>query len=86
MKKVLVFIFTLLGMIIGVSIGESGMLGGPLAFLAIGGELGFKSPIVVDLNFMQFTIGFWCKVNIIGLVLMVVFCIISKKLLDFIKI
>ena len=86
MKKCIIAIFCILGMIVGIGLGEFASSSMPmLNFLAIGGEIGFK-PFTVDLSFIQFTLGFWCKVNLCGILCMVIFALISKKVLDWLKI
>ncbi len=86
MKKIIVIIFAILGIVVGSSFGDTMNNVGGLGWLAIGGEIGFKNPIVLDLNFLQFTIGFWCKINIAGVLGLVIFSIVSKKVLDWLKI
>ncbi len=86
MKKILVLIFAVLGMIVGVTFGSSMASNDIFNFLSIGGEIGFKDPIVLDLNFLQFTIGLWCRINIAGVLGLVVFALVSKKVLDWLKI
>lgn len=86
MKKIIVIIFAVLGMIVGGAFGDAATTIDSLKWLSIGGELGFKNPIVLDLNFLQFTIGFWCKINLAGVLGMVIFALASKKVLDWLKI
>lgn len=86
MKKVIIIIFCVLGMIIGIGLGDFFSSNVPvLNWLAIGGEIGFK-PFTIDLSFIQFTLGFWSKVNLCGIVCMVLFALVSKKVLDWLKI
>lgn len=85
MKKSMIVIFCILGMIIGIGIGDFFSNVEWLKWLSIGGEIGFK-PFAIDLSFIEFTLGFWCKVNICGVLGMVIFAIGSKKVLDWLKI
>ena len=79
MRKVIVIIFAILGMIIGCAVGEYCSGVSFLSWLALGGEIGLKTPITVDLNFLQFTIGFWCKISIGGVIGMVIFALIAHE-------
>ena len=86
MKKIIIAIFCIVGMIVGIGLGEfAASSEKALNFLAIGGEIGFK-PFTVDFSFIQFTLGFWCKINLCGILCMVIFALISKKVLDWLKI
>ncbi len=85
MRKFIIIIFCVLGMIVGIAIGES-LAGVPaLSWLSLGGELGFKTPLTVDLNFLQFTLGIWCKVNIAGVIGMVLFALLSRFVVRWVK-
>ncbi len=86
MKRVIVIIFAILGMIVGVTLGEALVANPYLSWLSLGGEIGLKNPVTIDLNFLQFTIGFWCKVNIAGVLCMVAFALISHQIARIIKI
>lgn len=86
MKRLIVIVFAILGMIVGVSFGTSLAGTSGLNWLSTGGEIGIKNPIILDLGFLQFTVGFWCKINIAGVLFMVVFTLVSKKILDWLKI
>ena len=57
-----------------------------LNWLSIGGAFGLQNPVTIDLSFIQFTIGFWCKVSVCGVVFMIIFAFLSKKILDWLKI
>lgn len=86
MRRFIVVVSAILGMIVGVSIGESLKGVGFLSFLSIGGAFGFQNPITIDLSFMQFTIGIWCKVSICGVLCMVLFALLAKVILGWLKI
>jgi hypothetical protein len=86
MRKGIIIIFCILGMIVGVALGEYLATIPALKFLAIGGEIGVKTPIVIDLVFMQFTLGIWIKISICGVICMVIFACISKMVVSWLKI
>lgn len=87
MKRTIIIVCCILGMIVGVTLGEYlAALTPALKFLALGGQIGVKTPFVVDLLFMQFTFGLWLKVNICGVICMVIFACISKVILGWLKI
>lgn len=86
MKRTIIIIFCILGMIIGVTIGQSFAGNSALNFLSLGGSIGVKNPIVIDLGFLQFTVGLWLTINVCGVICMVVFGIISKVIVDWLKI
>lgn len=86
MKRTIIIIFCILGMIIGVSIGQGFAGSSALNFLALGGSIGVKNPVIIDLGFLQFTIGIWLTINVCGIICMVVLGLISKVILDWLKI
>lgn len=86
MKKIFIIIFVVLGGIIGCALGDMCYNIEALKWLAIGGELGFKSPLIVDLSFLQFTIGIWCKINIAGVLCLILFSFLSNKVFKWLKI
>ena len=57
-----------------------------LSWLALGGQIGFSEPVVLDLNVIELTLGFWCKINIGGVIGLIVFAFISKWLTKWLKI
>lgn len=86
MRKVVIIVFCVLGMIVGIAFGEAVAGVKFLNFLAIGGQIGLKTPLTVDLSFLQFTIGIWCKVSIGGVIGMVLFAFIGKVVTGWLKI
>ncbi|MBQ9012185.1 MAG: DUF4321 domain-containing protein [Bacilli bacterium] len=86
MKKAIVIICAILGMIVGVAVGESLKGVHALSWLSIGGAFGLQNPVTIDLSFIQFTIGFWCKVSICGVIFLILFAFLSKKILDWLRI
>ena len=85
MRRIIVIIFAIIGMIVGIGIGEALAGSSYLSWLSLGGEIGLKTPITLDLNFMQFTIGLWCKINIAGVFCMVIFALLAHQIVRIIK-
>ncbi len=86
MKQILTIIIVIMGGIIGVALGDMCSTIKGLSWLAIGGEIGFKDPLVVNLSFLEFTIGIWCKINIAGVIGLLSFALVSRKVLKWAKI
>ncbi len=86
MRKVIIIVFCVLGMIVGIALGEAVSGIGALSWLSIGGQIGLKTPLTVDLSFLQFTIGIWCKVSIGGVIGMVLFAFLGKLVTGWIKV
>ena len=78
MKKVIVIICAILGMIVGVAIGQSVSEIPYLSWMAIGGDVGFTEPVVLDLSFLKLTFGIWIKVTVGGVIFMLIFAFISQ--------
>lgn len=85
MKRTIVIICAILGMIVGVAIGEVTASIEYLKWLSIGGEIGFTEPIVLDLNFLKLTFGIWCKISVGGVIFMLIFAFLSQKLTRWLK-
>ena len=86
MKRIMIIIFCILGMIVGTAVAGSTAGVSALRFLSIGGEIGIKTPIVLDLHFLEFTIGFWIKVTVGGGLGLVLFGFLAKVILDWLRI
>lgn len=86
MKKFLVCILIVLGAIIGSALGDMCAGIGALKWLSIGGTIGFSDPIVLNLTFLKLTLGFWCKLNIGGLIGILLMAFISKRVVKWVKI
>lgn len=87
MRKGIIIVFCVLGMIVGVALGEYlAALIPALKFLAIGGEIGIQNPIIIDLVFMELTFGFWLKISLCGVICMVIFALIGKEVTKWLKI
>lgn len=66
-------------MIVGVAVGDALKGVNYLNWLSIGGAFGFQNPVTIDLSFIQFTIGFWCKVSVCGVVFMIILLFYLRK-------
>lgn len=86
MKKVLTVILIILGGIIGSALGDMCVSIKGLQWLALGGTIGIKEPVVLSLSFVELTLGFWCKMNIAGVIGLLFMAFISKKVLSWVKI
>lgn len=86
MRRTIVITFCILGMIVGVALGEYLATIPALKFLSLGGEIGIKNPIIIDLVFMQFTFGIWVKISICGVICMVIFAFLAKVVTSWLKI
>ncbi|MEG1008897.1 MAG: DUF4321 domain-containing protein [Clostridia bacterium] len=84
MKKFFIFVFILIGCIIGISLGENVTIDS-LKWLSLGGQVGFDS-VTIDLAFLKITFGFWCKLNICGVIFLILFSFLSTKISKWIKI
>lgn len=79
MKKFLTVVIILVGLLTGVLLGELAASVSWLKFLSIGTEIGFTNPVVLNLGIIQFTFGFWAKLNIAGILGLIISGIIVKK-------
>lgn len=86
MRKAMIIIFCVLGLIVGVVIGEQMSTVNGLSWLSLGGQIGFADPIVLDLKVIVLTLGFWCKINVGGVIGLVFFALISKWITGWLKI
>lgn len=85
MKRVIVVVCAILGMIVGVGIGEAVSSIPYLQWLSIGGEIGFANPIVLDLNFLKITFGIWCKISVGGVIFLLIFALVSQWVTRWLK-
>ena len=85
MRKVIVIVCAVLGMIVGVAIGEATASISYLKWLSIGGEIGFSNPIVLDLSFLKLTFGIWCKISVGGVIFLLIFAAISRWITRLLK-
>lgn len=81
MKNFLRVIVVIMGIILGMYLGElaEGLKG--IEFLAYGKEIGLKSPIKLDIVFLNFTFGFMCNLNIAGIIGFVASLFVVKKVI-----
>lgn len=85
MKKIFTTIFIISGGIIGCGIGNICADITTLKWLSFGGEIGFKDPVLIDLSFLQLTFGIWCKINIAGILCLILFAFISNRVYKWLK-
>lgn len=85
MRKAIIIILCALGMIVGVIVGEQ-MAGTSLNWLSIGGNIGLEDPLLLDLGVIELTLGFWCRINIGGVIGLVLFALLSKWITSWLKI
>lgn len=86
MKKIFIIAFIIMGTIIGCIIGERVAGINALNFLSIGGSFGFKDPFTLDLAFMSLTFGIWCKINVAGVIALVLSAYMANKVFKWLKI
>ena len=72
-------------MVVGLAVGEALSSVSYLSWLNFGGEIGISTPVVLDLAFLQFTIGFWIKVTVAGVIGMVSFGLLSRVVVDWLR-
>ncbi len=85
MRKVIVVVCAILGMLVGVAIGQATSSIALLKWLSIGGEIGFTNPIVLDLDFLNITFGIWCKISVGGVIFMLIFALVAQKVTRWLK-
>ena len=85
MRKAIIIILCALGMIVGVIVGQQ-MAGTSLDWLSIGGNIGLEDPLLLDLGVIELTLGFWCRINIGGVIGLVIFALLSKWITSWLKI
>ncbi len=85
MRRTLILILCLLGLIVGVFVGEA-FAGTSMNWLSLGGSVGFENPLVLNLGVITLTLGFWCKINIGGVIGLVIFALLAKWITGWLKI
>jgi hypothetical protein len=85
MRKAFIIILCALGLIVGVVIGDN-MTGTALSWMALGGNIGIQNPLFLDLGVVELTLGFWCRINIGGVIGLIIFAVISKWITSWLKI
>lgn len=86
MRKAVIIILCALGLIVGVVVGEQLATTSGLSWLAIGSPIGFQEPLILDLGMLTLTFGFWCKINVAGVFGLVLFAVLAKWLVSWLKI
>ena len=86
MKQLLIIIFIVISVIIGCILGESVAHIESLSFLNLGGSFGFKTPFILDLSFITLTFGIWCKINVAGVLALIISAGLSPKIFKWLKI
>lgn len=85
MKQILTVILIIMGGLLGSALGDMFATTSGLQWLAIGGTIGFKEPVVISLSFLEFTFGLWCKLNVGGAIGLVLFAFLSSKVTKWVK-
>ena len=86
MKQLLIIIFIVISVIIGCILGESVAHIDYLNWLSLGGSFGFENPFTLDLSFVVITFGIWCKINVAGVLALIISGLISPKIFKWLKI
>ena len=86
MRKIFLIIFIVLGGVLGCALGDYFLNFNALKFLGIGAEIGFVNPLTLDLSFITLTLGFTCKINIAGIICLLLFALLGKKVVSWLKI
>ena len=84
MRRTLILILCLLGLIVGVFVGQA-CAGTQFNWLSLGGQIGFD-PFVMNLGVMTLTLGFTCIINIGGVIGLVIFALLAKWITGWLKI
>lgn len=86
MKKTFIILFVILSTVVGFGIGNICSDIEAVKWLAIGGEIGFKEPVVLDLTFLQFSLRIWCRVNVAGILCLIISAFFARKIFKWLKI
>ena len=86
MKQLLIIMFIVISVIIGCILGESLAHIEMLNWLSLGGSFGLENPVILDLSFITITFGVWCKINVAGVLALIISGAISPKLFKWLKI
>lgn len=79
MRNFLKVMIVLMGIILGIYLGELTSQIEWLKFLSYGRDLGVANPLTLNLVFLEITFGFITKLNIAGIVGFIVSLFIVKK-------
>ncbi len=86
MKKIFAILFIVIMTMLGCIIGESLASSSYLSWLSIGGNIGFQEPFILDLAFLELTFGIWCKINVCGVLFLIIGSMLSSKMTKWVKI
>lgn len=75
----ILIVFVLCGLVIGGLIGELTQGVSWLSWLAYGQSFGLTNPVTLDLGVMQLTVGLMFKINIAGIVGIIIAIFLYKK-------
>ena len=81
MKHFLTIVLLLAGLVMGVLLGELATSVSWLEFLNFGFDFGISQPFVLNLGILKLTFGFWMKLNIAGVIGLIVAAVVSNKLI-----
>ena len=85
MRIALIIILCALGLFVGVIIGDQ-MAGTAVNWLSLGSSIGLDNPLVLNLGVIKLTLGFWCKINIGGVIGLILFAVLAKWITGWLKI
>ena len=85
MRKALIIILCALGLFVGVIIGDQ-MAGTAVNWLSLGSSIGLDHPLALTLGVIKLTLGFWCKINIGGVIGLILFAVLAKWITGWLKI
>lgn len=86
MRKIFMIIFVVLGGVLGCALGEYCLGFSALKFLGIGAQIGFVNPLTLDFSFLSLTLGFTCKINVAGILFLILFAFLARKVASWLKI
>lgn len=81
MKHFLTVILLLSGLVMGVLLGELATSVSWLKFLNLGFDFGMVEPAIINLGIIKITLGFWMKLNLAGVIGLVIAAFLSNKLI-----
>lgn len=78
MKNFIKFMVILMSIVLGAYLGELLSSVKEMSFLSFGKELGFTSPLAVDLGFISFSFSILFKMNIASIICFLISLVIVK--------
>lgn len=76
----ILLVFILSGLVIGGLLGDIASKVSGLDWLSYGQSFGLTQPVVLDLNIINITFGFWLKINVASIIGIVLAIFIYKKI------